>query len=381
MILFRLFTLLILLVSSSAISAQESQAMLREQAAAFIQSGKPLAAINCYDKLLALDSSDYTILFNRGLALEMCDEYAAAETAFSSAIKLDSLKWEAWYKRGSMRMKQHKTKEAIPDFDSVCRLDPGNAEAWVFAGKLLFNLDMLKSAISRFNHAIELKPSDASALGLRGRSYALLGDTAKAMRDLKMAVKMSPLDPEIRYFLAGLHIQKKRLTLAIIQLDTLAVFAPDFLPDVILMNHYFLFHKRMLNLLHGYYKSLLKTSTPGVIYARKAHVYRMLGFDHAAFKLYNSAVLRERLSRAGMYHKALLYLKIGKVKEAELLFNTVCEEQMAIIPDAFLHRGKLYYASGKLEEACRDFLTFRTLMKQNPPFVGFNFCKLPPDKK
>ncbi|MFN4853236.1 MAG: tetratricopeptide repeat protein [Bacteroidota bacterium] len=367
--------LLFLVVFSGTLSAQESVGMLKEQATMLIQSGKPRAAMVCYDKLLAIDSADYALRFNKGVASEMCDDYAAAEVAFAAAIRQDSLMPEAWYKRGCMRMKQHKLKEAIQDFDRASRLDPENAEAWFFAGKLLLNLDMLKSAISHLHHAIELNPSDASAFALRGRSFALLGDTGKAMHDLKVAVRILPLDPTIRYYLAGLLIQKKRFTEAIQQLDTITVIDSDFLPEVFLMNHYFLFHTKMQNMLHAYYRKLLKTSSPPEIYARKVHVYLMLGFHHSAFNLYKKPVLRERLSSAADYLKAVLYFKIGKSKEAESILNILCEEKSAPIPEAFLYRGRLYSAKGKQELACRDFFTYRKLMKENPPLVEFSSCK------
>jgi hypothetical protein len=96
-----------------------------------------------------------------------------------------------WQRRGA-------TESAIIESIQTVRLNPGWAAGHLNLGKLMFKARRFDEAATVFAAALRLEPKNWQAHVMMGRTLAMKNDLEGAMRELREAALLNPLEPEIR---------------------------------------------------------------------------------------------------------------------------------------------------------------------------------------
>lgn len=128
--------------------------------------GDYIAALECYNRALAIDPKFFVALNNRANAYAALGRYQNA---------LDSL------------------KEAL-------ELRPDSAEAHNNLGGVYVSLDRLDEALSEYSTALKLKPNYAAAYYNRGGVYYRQGKYREALSDAQRAASLEPNNAAFREF-------------------------------------------------------------------------------------------------------------------------------------------------------------------------------------
>jgi tetratricopeptide (TPR) repeat protein len=129
------------------------------------------AAIDLYDRALAIDPEDTDVQMDRGIALLDAGRLAQARAAFEQVIQAEPDRAKAHLFAGIAIYRQGAYTEAAPYFDRAAQLDPSLAdEARYYAGlsqALAGNLDAAATAFADVEQEAPLSPLGESAQNLR----------------------------------------------------------------------------------------------------------------------------------------------------------------------------------------------------------------------
>jgi tetratricopeptide (TPR) repeat protein len=96
------------------------------------------AALDLYDRILALDRSNASAAFNKGFVfLEYMADYGNAERWFDEAIALLPRYHQAHYNRGLAIESQGRSAEALEAYDAALAIDPAYTPAAIAKGRVL----------------------------------------------------------------------------------------------------------------------------------------------------------------------------------------------------------------------------------------------------
>jgi tetratricopeptide (TPR) repeat protein len=126
--------------------------------------------------------------------------------------------------------------EALGDLDAAAaryleaiKVDPGNVVAANNLAMVLIKLDRsADEALVHAGYAVEARPDNGAIFGTHALALAHSGDWARALPELRKAVRISPDDPWLRFFLGKALIEDGDLSEAQYHLDSVLILAPDF---------------------------------------------------------------------------------------------------------------------------------------------------------
>ena len=120
------------------------------------QKGKLVDALECFNRVLALDPGNVAALHNRGVALRAEGRFEEALASFERVIEREGNNPLVWFNKGFVLSKLQRHEEAIKAFDRVLALDPGHAASWYNKGKLLALVGRAEEADQHLQKAREL---------------------------------------------------------------------------------------------------------------------------------------------------------------------------------------------------------------------------------
>jgi TonB family protein len=162
-----------------------------------------LVSILLCSSVIAQDSSDAEMYFNRGEANLQSNQYNAAIKEFQQAIRMKP-KWpEAYFKLGvaysgipiSVGSNGENLKAALKAFEEAVRLKPDWPEALVELGSKYSSFQQYDKAITSLKRAISLKPELAEAHQHLGIAYLYTGHYNDAITTLQEAIRLKPAQP------------------------------------------------------------------------------------------------------------------------------------------------------------------------------------------
>ncbi len=164
-------------------------------------SGDPAAAIECYDRALAIDPAAVTALGGRALARrnlgrrtgrpELLD---VAIADLDRAIEIAPCWSDAWLHRGLCRIDRGLVGAGLADLDEAIRLAPNDAIAVGIRGAIKHNRGDPRGAVPDLTRAVQLDPRRTAALCDRAKAFVKLGDLDRAIADYSFAVAIEPDD-------------------------------------------------------------------------------------------------------------------------------------------------------------------------------------------
>lgn len=180
-------------------SAAKAEGLYFYMGRCYQYQAKHQAAIDYYTRAIALDATDASIFYNRGVAYADLGDYAAAIADYDQAIALDPIYANAFNNRGAAQYKLGDYDKAIADYNQAIALNLTFAEAFYNRGLAYKALGNYNQAIADLDQAIALNPTYTDAFYNRGSAYYDLGDYDKAIADFTQVIALDPADASAFY--------------------------------------------------------------------------------------------------------------------------------------------------------------------------------------
>ena len=196
-----------------------------------LADGKYALAIENFNVLTRLDTTDHYTYFFRGIAKYNLGDLRGAKRDFDRSVSINPVFTSGWHYRGITESRFGNYEQALKDLQQAIDLRPGYVGLYFSRGVTYFLAQQFDNAIGDFDRYIRKEPKDPSAYLNRGASWLFLGDTLKAVQDYNKAIKLDRFDPEGYVRRGRLYAVQKKYDLAMedmdraIELDTANTFA------------------------------------------------------------------------------------------------------------------------------------------------------------
>jgi tetratricopeptide (TPR) repeat protein len=177
-------------------SAQYDHDVFYNRGRQAISDGKYSTAIENFNILARLDTTDYWAFFFRGIAKYNLGDLRGAQRDFETSVRIDPVFTNGYHYRAITLSRIGKYDEALKDLQKAIDLRPGYEGIYFSRGVTYFLAQQFRNAVSDFDYYIRKEPKDPSAYLNRGASYLFLGDTLKAINDYNKAIKLDRFEPE-----------------------------------------------------------------------------------------------------------------------------------------------------------------------------------------
>ena len=161
-----------------------------------LADGKYSLAIENFNILARLDTTDYWTFFFRGIAKYNLGDFRGAQQDFDNSVRLNPVFTSGYHYRAITLSRFGKYDEALADLQRAIGRRPGFIGPYFSRGGTYFLSRQFDKAVDDFNRYIRKEPKDPSAYLNRGASWLFLGDTLKAMTDYNTAIRLDRFDPE-----------------------------------------------------------------------------------------------------------------------------------------------------------------------------------------
>ncbi|XP_052281417.1 uncharacterized protein LOC127878913 isoform X2 [Dreissena polymorpha] len=267
----------------------------------------------------------------RGALYRKIGYIKAAEEDLSKAIVMEPLLLDAYWHRHLLYVLQDRKKEALDDLTFILKHTKTHAGAYRSMAEIYKRQDDITMAIVNYTQAIKLNPRDHEAFFARAECYEKRGDMLLALEDYSSCTKIAP-----------------------------------FRTDAILKHGMYYFENRSWNNAIHDFTDLLKVD-PLNASARvlRGRAYAAMGQWSPAVEDLSAAIHLDPNNWQAFYHRACILRKAHPKRalhdySVSLLIND-SEENIS----SYLHRGILYNAIGRPDDAMPDFESVLKLNKDN----------------
>ena len=285
-----------------------------------MSDGKYALAIENFNILTRLDTTDHWSFFFRGIAKYNLGDIHGAADDFDRSVRINPLFTNGYHYRAIAESRQGQYDKALEDLEKAISLRPGQAGLYFSRGVTYFLSRRFDLAIKDFDHYIRKEPKDPSAYLNRGACHLFLGDTLSAMTNYNKAIKIDRFEPEGYIRRGRVYAEQKDFSKAIddmnmaIQLDSTNTMA--------------------------YFNRAL------MFYETNDYIAAMSDLDR---------VLRDGPGNAlTLYNRALIYAQVGAFEEAIADMDRVIN----INPDnvlAYFNRASMFIELGRWQDALEDY--------------------------
>ncbi len=229
--IFQISVLFLCLMSGIELHAQYDKEVFFIRGRIALADGKYSEAIENFNVISRLDTTDYWNFFFRGIAKYNLGDLRGAQTDFDSSVRLNPVFTSGYHYRAITLSRFGKYEEALADLQRAIELRPGFIGLYFSRGVTYFLSQQFDKAVKDFDRYIKKEPDDPSAYLNRGASYLFLGDTLKAVSDYNKAIRIDRFDAEGYVRRGRLYAAQKKYDDAIadmnkaIELDTSNTFA------------------------------------------------------------------------------------------------------------------------------------------------------------
>ena len=190
-----LAAILIFLASATAFAQYDRDVFfLRGRTA--LQDGKYALAIENFNILARLDTTDYWNFFFRGIAKYNLGDIRGARSDFDRSVRINPVFTNGYHYRGITESRQGEYDRALADLEKAIELRPGFVGLYYSRGVTYFLARRFDAAVADFDRYIRKEPKDPGAYLNRGASYLFLKDTLQAFKDYNKAIELDRFEPE-----------------------------------------------------------------------------------------------------------------------------------------------------------------------------------------
>ncbi len=181
---------------SGSLSAQYDKDVFFLRGRQAFADGKYALAIENFNVLARLDTTDYWNFFYRGISKYNLGDIRGAQQDFDRSVRLNPVFTNGYHYRGITRSRQGQYEEGLNDLNRAIELRPGFAGIYFSRGVTYFLAQRFDEAIADFDRYIKKEPKDPGAYLNRGACWLFCKDTVKALADYNKAIKLDRYDPE-----------------------------------------------------------------------------------------------------------------------------------------------------------------------------------------
>ena len=210
---------LLLTLGAAQLWAQYDKDMFFMRGRKALADGKYALAIENFNILSQLDTSDYWTFFFRGIAKYNLGDLRGAKSDFDRSVRVNPVFTSGYHYRGITESRFGNYDQALADMQKAIDLRPGYMGLYFSRGVTYFLSQQFESAVKDFDKYIRHEPKDPSAYLNRGASYLFLGDTLKAVSDYNKAIRLDRFDPEGYIRRGRLYASQNKHDLAIADMD------------------------------------------------------------------------------------------------------------------------------------------------------------------
>lgn len=285
-----------------------------------LADGKYALAIDNFNVLAQLDTTDCWTFFFRGIAKYNLGDLRGAKRDFDRSVRINPVFTSGYHYRGITESRFGNYEEALADLQHAIDLRPGYIGLYFSRGVTYFLSQQFEKAVEDFDRYIRKEPKDPSAYLNRGASYLFLGDTLKAVNDYNKAIKLDRFDPEGYVRRGRLYASQKEYAKAIEDMD----------------------------------KAIsLDTSNTFAYFNRAIMYYEQEMYKEAMADL--NEVLKEEPGNAlTLYNRGLIHAQLGAFEEALEDMDRV----LNINPEnvlAYFNRASIFIEMGQYRNALEDY--------------------------
>ena len=184
-----------------------------------LSEGKYARAIENFNILSQLDTSDYWTFFFRGIAKYNLGDLRGAKNDFDRSVRINPVFTNGYHYLGITQSRFGNYEAALNDLQKAIDLRPGYDGLYFSRGVTYFLSQQFDKAVSDFDRYIRKEPKDPTAYLNRGASWLFLGDTLKAVNDYNKAIRLDRFDPEGYVRRGRLYATQKNYEQAIADMD------------------------------------------------------------------------------------------------------------------------------------------------------------------
>jgi Flp pilus assembly protein TadD len=164
-----------------------------------MQRGQTEAALESFDRALAIEPRFAKAHCNRGVALAELGQWQEALASYDQALRIAPGLASAHSNRAAVLLKLRCCEEALTSCDRALELKSDYAEAYCQRGNALRALNRLEAALASYEQALVLQPEIAVAHANRGAVLEDLGQHRAALASYDRAIALKPDYAEARF--------------------------------------------------------------------------------------------------------------------------------------------------------------------------------------
>ncbi len=328
-----------------------------------LADGKYALAIENFNVLSRLDTTDHYTYFFRGIAKYNLGDLRGAKQDFDRSVRINPVFTSGYHYRGITESRFGNYEAALTDLQKAIDLRPGYEGLYFSRGVTYFLAQQFEKAIHDFDKYIRKTPKDPSAYLNRGASYLFLGDTLKAVNDYNKAIKLDRFDPEGYVRRGRLYAGQKKYDEALsdmdkaIELDSTNTFA--YFNRAIMHYEQEKYHDAMTDL-----NRVLKDE-PGnalTLYNRGL-ISAQLGDYEGALDDMDRVLNINPDNVLAYFNRASIFIELGQYENALEDYDTA----IGLYPDfakAYMNRSYVNNLLGRNREAKKDYDTAQKKVKE-----------------
>jgi tetratricopeptide (TPR) repeat protein len=129
-------------------------------------------AISCFDKSLAIDTSNPESLNLKAIAFSQgLNKYDEAIAIFDQILQANPSYFDAWIGKGMALANEGSLSGSLECFEKATQIKPGDPSGWNNKGVVLRKMERYQDALTCFNKALTIDSSHEAAL--QNREYTL----------------------------------------------------------------------------------------------------------------------------------------------------------------------------------------------------------------
>ena len=351
-----LLTMGMLLLGATFALAQYDKDVFMWRGRQALSDGKYAQAIENFNVLARLDTTDYWSFFFRGIAKYNLGDLRGAQTDFNTSVRLNPVFTNGYHYRAITESRFGDYDAAFRDFDRAIELRPGQEGVYFSRGVAYFLAQRFEEAVADFDHYIKKVPRDPSAYLNRGACHLFLSDTTRALEDYNLAIRMDRFEPEGFVRRARVYADLKRYDEALEDLDRAIELDAD--------NTFAYFNRALIYYEQRRYNDAMKDldtvldHEPGnalTLYNRSL-IYAQVGAFEQALADMDRVININPGNVLAHYNRAAIFVEMGRWQDALEDYNKSIE----LYPDfakAYLNRSYVENMLGRTRESRADYQT------------------------
>ena len=351
-----LLTIGILLLGATFALAQYDKDVFMWRGRQALSEGRYAQAIENFNVLARLDSTDYWSFFFRGIAKYNLGDLRGAQTDFNTSVRLNPIFTNGYHYRAITESRFGDYDAAFRDFDRAIELRPGQEGVYFSRGVAYFLAQRFEEAVADFDYYIKKEPRDPSAYLNRGACHLFLSDTTRALEDYNLAIRMDRFEPEGFVRRARVYSDMKRYDEALEDLDRAI--------ELDAGNTFAYFNRALIYYEQRRYNDAMKDldtvldHEPGnalTLYNRSL-IYAQVGAFEEALADMDRVININPGNVLAHYNRAAIFVEMGRWQDALEDYNKSIE----LYPDfakAYLNRSYVENMLGRTRESRADYQT------------------------